>query len=80
MVYRVRQHIIRVMYSNEIVYHGERRNNLCLRLQVVFLCDDQNLEPFLDDPKDALDDVAELCMMKVEQFSMVAGAEKGRIE
>jgi hypothetical protein len=64
-------HIGWVMYPNKVVQYCQCTDQLGLGLNGMLLGQEQDLETPLNDSKDLLDYIPELCMMEVEQLSMV---------
>jgi hypothetical protein len=68
-----------VVQSTEVVESGECRDKLCLScLGELWRDTQQNTVALFQYPKYTLDDVAKLCMSKIEQFLWSIGPARGR--
>src|SRR5437868_3188166 len=58
--------IIRVVDSNEIVDDSKGCNEFCLSVNVILLRNNHDFETLLKSAKNMLNNITELCMMKIE--------------
>jgi hypothetical protein len=61
-------HIVRVMDTDEIVEHANRRNQQCLGFEVVLGTNANESKASLYHTKYALDHITSLCMSKIEKL------------
>lgn len=60
-----------VVYPNKVVQYCQCTNQLGLSLNGILLGQEQDLETLLNNAKDLLNYLLELCVMEVKQFFMI---------